>query len=54
MVGLLIDDNEKYPEVQYNAAMSDLLPGEFVMPGLKHTEVIMVEDILSHRSGMTA
>lgn len=51
-VGLLIGDNEKYPEVQYEAVMSSLLPGDFVMPGVGYTENVTVEDILSHRTGM--
>lgn len=44
-VALLVND-EKYPEVQWEATMSSLLPGEFEIPG------VTVEDILSHRSGM--
>ncbi|KAK2612694.1 hypothetical protein QQS21_001311 [Conoideocrella luteorostrata] len=49
-VSLLIDD-ERYPDVQYEAEMAKLLPGEFVMPG-KGYEGVTVEDILSHRTGM--
>lgn len=51
-VALLIDDDEKYPEVQYEAIMSRLLPDDFVMPSAEYTESVTVEDILSHRSGM--
>ncbi|KAI0106037.1 beta-lactamase family protein [Daldinia grandis] len=51
-VALLIDDDEKYPEVQYEAVMSQLLPDDFVMPSAGYTENVTVEDILSHRSGM--
>ncbi|KAM5441273.1 hypothetical protein MferCBS31731_003702 [Microsporum ferrugineum] len=50
-VALLIDDNDKYPQVQYESRMSDLLPGDFVMPGNDHNDVT-VEDVLSHRTGM--
>ncbi|KAK7912187.1 hypothetical protein PG985_014668 [Apiospora marii] len=33
-VALLVDDDENYPEVQWDAVMSELLPdGDFVMPG---------------------
>ncbi|EEP80003.1 predicted protein [Uncinocarpus reesii 1704] len=51
-IGLLVDDNENYPDVQYDAIMSKLLPDDFVMPGTGYTENVTVEDILSHRSGM--
>ncbi len=53
-VGLLVDDNEKYPEVQYKATMSSLLPDDFVMSGDGYTEGVTLEDILSHRSGMAS
>ncbi|KAK2879340.1 hypothetical protein FQN49_000973 [Arthroderma sp. PD_2] len=50
-VALLVDDNDKYPLVQYETPMTKLLPEEFVMSGNDHDEVSL-EDILSHRSGM--
>lgn len=49
---LLIDDNDNYPDVQYEARMSHLLPGDFVMAEPEYTEGVTVEDILSHRTGM--
>ncbi|KAI0169924.1 beta-lactamase family protein [Hypoxylon sp. FL1284] len=51
-VGLLVEDDERYPEVQYEATMSSLLPDDFVMPSAEHTNGVTVDDILSHRSGM--
>lgn len=51
-VGLLVRDDEKYPEVQYDAIMSKLLPEDFVLSGQGYTEGVTVEDILSHRTGM--
>ncbi|KAH7019019.1 beta-lactamase/transpeptidase-like protein [Ilyonectria destructans] len=53
-VGLLVDDNEEFPEVQYDALMSTLLQDDFVMPGVGYTEGVTVEDVLSHRTGMAA
>ncbi|KAL1845512.1 hypothetical protein Plec18167_008566 [Paecilomyces lecythidis] len=53
-VGLLVNDNERYPEVQYEATMSSLLPDDFVMSGEGYTEGVTVEDILSHRTGLPA
>lgn len=49
-VALLVED-DKYPDVKYEAEMAKLLPGDFVMPGQGY-EGVTVEDILSHRSGM--
>ncbi|KAL1871518.1 hypothetical protein Plec18167_007078 [Paecilomyces lecythidis] len=51
-VGILVDDNENYPEVQYTATMSSLLPDDFVISEPGYTESITLEDILSHRSGI--
>lgn len=50
-VALLVDDT-RHPQVQYEALMSDLLPGDFVMQEKIYTETITVEDVLSHRTGM--
>ncbi|PHH92741.1 hypothetical protein CDD83_5570 [Cordyceps sp. RAO-2017] len=49
-VALLVED-DKHPEVQFDAPVSKLLPGEFVLPGEDHDDVT-VEDVLSHRTGM--
>jgi CubicO group peptidase (beta-lactamase class C family) len=51
-VGLLVNDNENHPDVQYDTVMSTLLPEDFVMPGIGYTEGVTVEDVLSHRTGM--
>lgn len=51
-VALLVDDDENYPEVQWDAVMSELLPDDFVMPGAGYTENVTVDDMLSHRTGM--
>jgi CubicO group peptidase (beta-lactamase class C family) len=51
-VGLLVADNKQHPDIQYEAAMSSLLPDDFVMPGIGYTEGVTVEDVLSHRTGM--
>ncbi|KAK8137200.1 beta-lactamase/transpeptidase-like protein [Apiospora sp. TS-2023a] len=51
-VALLVDDDEKYPEVQWDAIMSELLPHDFVMPGVGYTENVTLDDVLSHKTGM--
>ncbi|KAI1814337.1 beta-lactamase family protein [Poronia punctata] len=53
-VGMLVEDNERYPEIQYETPMSSLLPDDFVMPGVGYTEGVTVEDMLSHRTGMAS
>ncbi|KAI1772043.1 beta-lactamase family protein [Hypoxylon cercidicola] len=50
-VGLLVED-DKYPEVQYDAIVSSLLPGDFVMASAEYTKGITVDDILGNRTGM--
>ncbi|KAI2469571.1 beta-lactamase family protein [Annulohypoxylon bovei var. microspora] len=51
-VGLLVDDNKRYPEVQYDATMSSLLPEDFVMPNPEDTKRVTVDDVLGHMTGM--
>lgn len=52
-VAVLVNNNEKYPLVQWETPVASLLPEDFVMPGTEHGDVT-VEDILSHRTGMPA
>lgn len=52
-IGLLVDDNDNFPDVQYEAKMCDMLPeGDFVMPEDRYTGFITIEDVLGHRTGM--
>lgn len=51
-IALLIDDNENYPEIQYDSVMSDLLPDDFVMANDEYTKGITIDDILGHQTGM--
>lgn len=51
-VGLLVDDDENYENVQWDSKMSGLLPEDFVMAEESYTKDVTVEDILSHRSGL--
>ncbi|UPK95635.1 hypothetical protein LCI18_006570 [Fusarium solani-melongenae] len=51
-IGLLVDDNENYPQIQYDSVMSELLPDDFVMAEDEYTKGITIDDILGHRTGM--
>lgn len=51
-IALMVEDDENYPDVHWESIVSDLLPGDFVMPEESYTESVTVEDILSHRTGM--
>ncbi|RAH70415.1 beta-lactamase family protein [Aspergillus aculeatinus CBS 121060] len=51
-LALLVEDDEQYPEVQYDASMSALLPDDFVLQDPESTAGVTVDDILSHRTGM--
>jgi CubicO group peptidase (beta-lactamase class C family) len=51
-VALLVEDDENYPEVQWDTPLHDLLPEDFVMPTAELIERITIVDVLSHRTGM--
>ena len=51
-ISFLVDDNERYPDVQWNAPVSKLIRDDFVLSDSRYTEEVTVEDILSHRSGL--
>lgn len=51
-VALLVEDEEQYHEIKWDAKMSALLPDDFVMGKESYTEDVTVEDILSHRTGL--
>lgn len=51
-VSLLVDDNKKYPGVDWSTPVSRLLRDDFVLEDPYATENVTIEDILSHRSGM--
>ncbi|PWY68385.1 beta-lactamase/transpeptidase-like protein [Aspergillus heteromorphus CBS 117.55] len=43
-VALLVEDDERFPEVQYTTPMSRLLPEDFVMSDQGYTEGVTVEE----------
>lgn len=51
-VALLVEDDERYPTVKWDAKMSALFPEDFVMSEQNYTADVTVEDILSHRTGL--
>ncbi|KAF2019814.1 beta-lactamase/transpeptidase-like protein [Aaosphaeria arxii CBS 175.79] len=51
-VALLVQDDEKFPDVHWDTPVSKLLPDDFVLADPMYTEHVTIEDILSHRSGM--
>jgi CubicO group peptidase (beta-lactamase class C family) len=51
-MSLLVDDNEKYPHVQWNTPISRLVRDDFVLENDYATTHTTIEDALSHRSGM--
>ena len=50
-VALMVED-EEYPDVRWDAKMSELMPGEFVMSDENYTREVMVDDVISHRTGI--
>jgi len=51
-VALLVESDE-HADVKYVARMSDLLPGDFEMPGEDHKGVTL-DDLLGHRTGLAS
>ncbi|KAM0470647.1 hypothetical protein ACHAP7_009444 [Fusarium lateritium] len=50
-IALLVADDE-FPEIQYDALMSELLPDDFVLSDDSYTKVATIDDLLGHRTGM--
>jgi CubicO group peptidase (beta-lactamase class C family) len=48
---LLVDD-EEHPNVRWDTPVSELLRDDFVLVDGRYTDVVTLEDILSHRSGL--
>lgn len=51
-ISLLVDDNEKFPKVQWTTPVSEILPEDFILREELHTKEITLEDILCHRTGL--
>ncbi|KAH6894693.1 beta-lactamase/transpeptidase-like protein [Thelonectria olida] len=51
-IALLVDDDQKYPHIHYDAVMSKLLPDDFVMSDAAYTDNVTLDDMLGHRTGM--
>ncbi|TVY83976.1 Protein flp [Lachnellula suecica] len=50
-VSFLVDDNEKYSDIQWTTPVSKIIRDDFVLSDSMYTEHVTVEDILSHRTG---
>lgn len=48
----LVDDNLKYPHIQWDTPIHQLLPDDFVLTNEYATTHTTIEDALSHRSGL--
>ncbi|KAJ5924067.1 hypothetical protein N7466_008254 [Penicillium verhagenii] len=49
---LLVDDNEKYPQIKWTTPLSELIRDDFVLQDDYATTHITLEDALSHRTGL--
>lgn len=52
MMSLLVDDNEKYPQIQWDTPLQQLIPEDFALENEYATSHTTIEDALSHRSGL--
>jgi len=53
-MSLLVDDNEKHPNLNWTTPVSSLIRDDFVLQDEYVTNHVTIEDILSHRTGMGA
>lgn len=51
-IALLVDDNENYPQFQWETSVSTLLPDDFVLFDQYATENVTVIDMLTHTTGV--
>jgi CubicO group peptidase (beta-lactamase class C family) len=51
-MAFLVDDNEKYPQIQWDTPINQLIRDDFVLENDYATNHITIEDALSHRSGL--
>lgn len=52
IISFLVDDNEKYPQIQWDTPINQLIRDDFVLENDYATSHITIEDALSHRSGL--
>jgi CubicO group peptidase (beta-lactamase class C family) len=52
IMSLLVEDNENYPQVQWDTPIHQLIPDDFVLENEYATNHTTIEDALSHRSGL--
>ncbi|EEQ31731.1 conserved hypothetical protein [Microsporum canis CBS 113480] len=52
LISLLVDDNENFPEIQWDAPVHSIIPDDFTLNDPWFTTQVTIEDMLSHRSGM--
>jgi len=52
VMALLVEDNEKYPQVQWDTPICQLIRDDFVLQSEYATNHTTIEDALSHRSGL--
>ncbi|KAL2815856.1 putative penicillin-binding protein [Aspergillus cavernicola] len=51
-ISLLMDDNNNFPQIQWNTPIHTLLPSDFTLSNPSLTSQITITDMLSHRSGL--
>ncbi|KAL1966586.1 hypothetical protein VTN77DRAFT_3997 [Rasamsonia byssochlamydoides] len=51
-ISLLVDDNENFPEIQWDTPIHRIIPEDFVLNDDWYTTHVTIADALSHRSGI--
>ncbi|KAJ5625411.1 hypothetical protein N7510_001720 [Penicillium lagena] len=52
IMAMLVEDNDAYPQVQWETPISQLIRDDFVLASEDATQKVTVEDALSHRTGL--
>ncbi|OJJ44925.1 hypothetical protein ASPZODRAFT_134350 [Penicilliopsis zonata CBS 506.65] len=52
IMAMLVEDNDGYPQVQWDTPISQLIRDDFVLATEYATQQVTVEDALSHRTGL--
>ena len=51
-ISFLVEDNEKYPHIQWNSPVHSIIPDDFALSDDWYTTHVTISDALSHHSGL--
>lgn len=51
-MGMIVHDSVKYPDIEWDTPLYEIMPDDFVMSEESYTKGVTIDDMLSHRTGM--